>query len=50
MPYVITKLKNNKYQVKNPITGKIHAKATTLQNAQKQIKLMHILDHINRRY
>ena len=46
MPYSIRKLPNqNKYRVKNKETGKIHAKATTLKNAKKQVRLMNAIDH-----
>jgi hypothetical protein len=44
MPYTITKLTNGKYQVKNKSTGKIHAKGTTKIKAQKQVKLMGMMD------
>jgi hypothetical protein len=45
MPYKLMKLKNNKYRVINKITGKVHAKSTTLKKAEKQIRLMQWLDH-----
>ena len=45
MPYYIKKLPNqNKYQVINKKTGKIHAFKTTYTNAIKQIKLMGMVD------
>jgi len=44
MPYEIKKVSKSKYQVINKITGKIHAKGTTLEKAKKQIKLMEYLD------
>ena len=48
MPHEIKKLKNGKYQVKNKITGKIHAKSTTLQKAQSQVKLMEYMDNLKK--
>ena len=45
MPYIIKKLASGKYQVKNKITGKIHAKGTTLTKAKAQIKLMGWVDN-----
>ena len=45
MPFIITRLSNNKYQVKNKNTGKIHAKGTTKTKAQKQVKLMELMDN-----
>ena len=45
MPFTIRKLPNqNKYRVRNKETGKIHAKATTLKKAQKQVRLMTAID------
>lgn len=46
MPYKITKLKNNLYQVKNTKTGDILAKGTTKNKAEKQIKLLNIIHYI----
>jgi hypothetical protein len=44
MPYKITKLKNNKYQVKNTKTNKITSKSTTKTKAEKQVRLLDMLD------
>lgn len=44
MPFLITKLSNGKYQVKNKETGKIHSKGTTLKKAKGQVKLIEYLD------
>ena len=45
MPYKIYKIPNeNKYQVVNKKTGKIHAYNTTYKNAVKQIRLMGMMD------
>jgi hypothetical protein len=35
MPLLITRLKNNKYHVKNALTGEIHAKGTTNLNQRE---------------
>ena len=48
MPYQISRLVNGKYQVKNKITGKIHAKGTTKDKAEKQVKLMEFMDANNK--
>ena len=48
MPYQISRLSNGKYQVKNKITGKIHARGTTKDKAEKQIKLMEWMDNKNK--
>lgn len=45
MPYKITKLTNNKYQVKNIKTGDILAKGTSKIKAEKQIKLLNFLEN-----
>jgi hypothetical protein len=44
MPYAIKKLANGKFQVKNIITGEIHAKGTTKTKAEKQVRLMEWMD------
>jgi hypothetical protein len=43
MPYEITRFPNGKFQVINSVTGKIHAKQTTLKNAKKQLSLLECL-------
>jgi hypothetical protein len=41
MPYVIRKVRGrNLYSVKNPVTGKIHSKATTKKKAEAQVRLL----------
>jgi hypothetical protein len=40
MPYEIVKKKSGKYEVINRITGKIHAKGTTLNKAKAQVRLL----------
>ncbi len=49
MPYAIEKItegKNKgKYRVINSQTGKVHAKATSKSNAQKQVRLMLGVEH-----
>lgn len=43
MPFVIRKLPcKNLYSVKNKITGAIHSKGTTLENAKSQVRLLHM--------
>jgi DNA adenine methylase len=45
MPYTIRKLPNqNLYKVYNTETKTIHSYATTLENANKQVKLLHMVD------
>jgi hypothetical protein len=44
MPYLIIPLKNDKYMVINKLSGKIHSKLTTLDKAEKQIRLMRYID------
>jgi hypothetical protein len=44
MPYKITKVKGNKYRVKNKQTGKVHAKGTTKTKAEKQVRLLSMID------
>jgi len=44
MPYTITKLNNDKYQVKNVKSGKIVAKGTTKQKADNMVKFLSMLD------
>ena len=47
MPYAIRKVKNkNEYSVKNTKTGVVHAKATTLENAKKQVRLLYMVDNM----
>jgi hypothetical protein len=43
MPYVIRKLPNKDlYKVYNKITKEVHSKGSTLENAKKQVKLLHM--------
>ena len=44
MPYTIKKLSTGKYRVKNKQTGKVHAKGTTKTKAEKQVKLLSMID------
>ena len=45
MPYSLRKVRNKElYKVYNTDTGKIHSKATSLENAKKQIKLLYMVD------
>jgi hypothetical protein len=46
MPYKIRKLPlQNLYRVYNADTGEIHAKATSLENAKKQVKLLYMIEN-----
>ena len=50
MPYQIIKVKGkNLYKVINEISGKLHTKASTKENAEKQIRLMEMFDNITRK-
>jgi len=40
MPYKIVKNSDGSYEVKNAITGKVHAKHTDLSKAENQIRIM----------
>ena len=45
MPYKIRKLPNqNSYKVYNANTGKVYSKSSTLDNANKQIRLLHMIE------
>ena len=46
MPYKIIKNRNqNTYRVVNKETGVVRAKATTKENAVKQVRLLNFIDH-----
>ena len=46
MPYTVHKVRNkNCWEVKNAMTGVVHSKCTTKSNADKQLKLLNMLDH-----
>jgi hypothetical protein len=46
MPYKIRKLRNkNLYKVYNVSTGKIFSKSTSLERAQKQLRLLLALEY-----
>lgn len=44
MPYLIKKLDNGRFRVKNAKTGEVKAKNTTKIKAQKQVKLLNYLE------
>ena len=45
MPFVIRKLPcKNLYSVKNKITGAIHSKGSTLENAKAQVRLLYMIE------
>lgn len=46
MPYTIRKVRNEEcYKVVNKINGRIHAKCSSLENANKQKRLLDAIDH-----
>jgi hypothetical protein len=46
MPYKIRKVRNQDcWSVKNEKTGKVHAKCTSLTNAEKQVKILNAIEH-----
>lgn len=46
MPFIIRKVRNqNCYEVKNKNTGKVHAKCTTKDKANKQIRLLNAIEY-----
>jgi len=46
MPFIIRKLPcKNLYSVKNKMTGAVHSKGSTLENAQAQVRLLHMIDN-----
>lgn len=46
MPFKIRKVKNKEcYQVKNVKTGVVHSKCSTKMNAEKQVKLLYMMEH-----
>ena len=48
MPYSILKNKDGSYRVINAITGKVHAKRTTLEHAHAQIRIMQAQDYLKK--
>ena len=44
MPYKMSKLKSGKYKVENAKTGRIHAKGTTKTKAERQIRLLRMIE------
>lgn len=47
MPYKIRKNRNkNTFKVYNPETGRVYSKATTLKNAEAQIRLLNMIDRM----
>ena len=50
MPYQMIKVKGrNLYKVINEISGKLHSKASTKENAEKQIRIMQFFDNTSRK-
>jgi len=57
MPYKIEPVGDGKYKVINAITGKVHARRTSKEDAERQVRLMEAYDnnpgwrgHRNRRH
>ena len=47
MPYTIRKLPNkNLYRVRNPTTGRVFSKGTTLEKARKQVRMLNFINNI----
>ena len=45
MPFVIVKVRGKEcYKVINKITGRVHSQCATRENADKQVKLLHMLE------
>jgi hypothetical protein len=45
VPYRIESAGDGKYRVVNAITGKVHSKHTSKENAEKQVRLMEAYDN-----
>jgi hypothetical protein len=46
MPYKIRKLPGRaKYRVTNPLTGRVFAKATTLEKARAQVRMLVVMNN-----
>lgn len=46
MPFKIRKLPNKElYKVYNAVTKAVHSQGTTLENAKKQVRLLHMIEN-----
>jgi len=48
MPYKISRNPDGTFQVKNPQTGKVHAKGTSKKAAEAQVRLLESIDRRRR--
>lgn len=44
MPYEIRRV-GDRYEVRNRVTGELHARHTTKAKAEAQVRLLHAIDH-----
>lgn len=49
MPYAIIRNPNGTYKLVNRNTGKVHAKASTKANVEKQLRFLEMIDHMKKR-
>jgi len=45
MPWSMTRVGKNRYKVKNPESGEVHAKGTTKKKAEAQMRLLRAVKH-----
>lgn len=45
MPYEVRPADDGKFEVLNSKTGKVHAKHTTKEKADAQVRLLHMIEH-----
>ena len=45
MPWNMTRVGKNRYKVKNPESGEVHAKDSTKENAKGHIRLLRAIKH-----
>ena len=49
MPYTISRNANGTCKLVNKVTGKVHAKASTKANVEKQLRLLEMMDNRKKR-
>ena len=50
MPYIIRKVRNKScWMVKNPVSGRVFSKCTTLEKAKRQLRLLESLYRMERK-
>lgn len=47
MPYAVKKVAPGCWMVYNKYTGKVFSKCATMENAKRQINLLHMIEHSN---